>query len=254
MNSPGFGSDLDILDCLRSRGPMSVAELSRQFAVTPTAIRQRLNRLLAEGVISRQPSREGRGRPHYTYVITSKGRQSLGSNYADLAVSLWRAIRAIDAGEIRQQVLQRAAMEMARMHRPLVKGQDLAERMADVARILSQKRVPFYVEKDCEGTSRQPLPTDAPGATARGDQSDGPGGFLPVLVGQACPYPDLAETDGEICEFERLWLSELLSANVELTRCRREGGHQCHFEPLSKTDGENDSNPVVRERVQTAWG
>lgn len=253
MHPQNFGSDLDILDCLRSRGPMSVAELSKHFAVTPTAVRQRLNRLLAEGVISRQPSREGRGRPHYTYVITNKGRQSLGSNYADLAVSLWRAIRAIDVPEIRHQVLQWAAEEMARMHRPLVKGQDLAERMADVARILSQKRVPFCVERDLEGTSRRALPTDAPGATARDRQSESPGGFLPILVGQACPYPDLSEMDAEICEFERLWLSQLLGADVELTQCRRRGGHQCHFVPLPRGTTEVDSPSVAREHVQSAW-
>ncbi|MGQ9563773.1 MAG: helix-turn-helix transcriptional regulator [Thermogutta sp.] len=253
MLPPRSETDLDILDYLRTLGPMSVAELAKRFEVTPTAIRQRLGRLLAEGVISRQLSREGRGRPHYAYVITSKGEQSLGSNYAELAVALWRAIQTIGHPETRRQVWQRAAEEMVKMHLPQVKGRDIIQRMADVVRILRQKREPFCLEQR-EGAQAV---TDAspvgPTFARRGEQSDVSMGVLPLLVAEACPYPELSERDPEICELERLWLSKLLDVDVKLDQCRRNGDPRCCFQPAPNVTTENDSRIIPRERVQVAW-
>lgn len=251
MRSPIVESDLDMLDCLRSMGPMTVSDLAHRFAVTPTAVRQRLNRLLAEGLIDREATREGRGRPHYRYIITGKGRQALGSNYSDLALALWRAIQTIENVQIRRQVLLEAAKEMARMYLPQMKGLTVSERMADVARILSQKRVPFSYVTRGQGVDPQ-------GASRRGETGFRTSSlqlrvYAPVLVGEACPYPDLSESDAEICEFERLWIKELLGTEVELTRCRRNGGDQCWFQVGCEGNVQDGPVTTARESVQTAW-
>lgn len=244
-------TDLDILHCLRSLGPMSVADLAKQCGVTPTAIRQRLNRLLAEGAISRELSREGRGRPHYAYVLTVKGKQLVGSNYAELAVALWHAVCAIEHTETRRQVWQRAAEEMAKMHLPQVKGRDILERMADVARIMVQKRIPFSVEKgDGEVSVRGASPGNRPDLASEEGQPNVSVMFCPLLVGEACPYPDLSEGDSEICEFERLWLSKLLNTDVKLNRGYRDGSRRCCFQPLAKVTVKTDSQAVFWERGQ----
>jgi predicted ArsR family transcriptional regulator len=68
-------SDADLLNLLKARGPMGVAELSEAMQVTPTAVRQRLVRLLSQEAIKREATRHGRGRPKHRYWITEKGLQ-----------------------------------------------------------------------------------------------------------------------------------------------------------------------------------
>ena len=75
-------ADNDVLDLLRALGPMDVAAMSGEFEVTPTAVRQRLSRLLANGLIDREPVRHGRGRPRHRYQLTSKGVRLTGVELA----------------------------------------------------------------------------------------------------------------------------------------------------------------------------
>ena len=83
-------SDDALLDLLRSRGPLGVAELAAAMEVTATAVRQRLTRLLAQGDIERTIERITRGRPVHRYCLTEKGHRRAGSNFTDLAMALWQ--------------------------------------------------------------------------------------------------------------------------------------------------------------------
>ncbi|MGB9687672.1 helix-turn-helix transcriptional regulator [Thermogutta sp.] len=241
-------SDIDILDYLRTAGPATVSQLARHFSVTPTAVRQRLGRLVAEGLVDRFVQREGRGRPRHVYRITGKGRLRIGSNYADLACALWHAIRKIPNETIQKQIINMVADELTRMYLPQMSGLTASERMGDVVRILGQRRLPFLVESGASqraGIVAEASNNDLGGPACSADGSAGagfigasqsgssPGPRSPALIAAACPYPDLAEVDPSICEFERIWLSELLGAPVQLAECRRDGGHRCRFEVVS---------------------
>ena len=80
-------SDKAVLDLLRKRESATVSELAEAMGVTATAVRQRLTRLLEQGMIHRQASSEGRGRPSHHYSLTDKGQRETGSNFADLAMA-----------------------------------------------------------------------------------------------------------------------------------------------------------------------
>ena len=84
MQSPT--SDAGLLDLLRITGPLGVSELADAMEVTPTAVRQRLIRLLNQESIQREATRRGRGRPRHRYWLTEKGLRLTGSNFTDLAV------------------------------------------------------------------------------------------------------------------------------------------------------------------------
>jgi len=200
-------SDGDLLELLRAWGPLGVAELSSEIAVTPTAVRQRLGRLLAEGLVDRQAVRAGRGRPKHRYRLTPKGLRYTGSNFADLAFALWQSVGNIEDFEVRRTVLRRALGAMLERYGKQVEGRTLMERMRSVADLLSQRRVPFSVE----------VP-----------EQDGQ---LPVLVAHACPYPELAEADRTVCAMERVLLSELLGETMRLSCCRLDGSADCQFQP-----------------------
>jgi predicted ArsR family transcriptional regulator len=208
MSTNGVQStDTDVLDLLRACGPLGIAELSAEIAVTPTAVRQRLARLLAQGLVDRQAMRNGRGRPRHRYQLTPKGLRCTGSNFADLALALWREVSNIENYELRRTVLRRVLQAMFDRYAKQIEGRTLVERMRSLADLLAQRRVPFSVE-----VSEQ-------------------AGRLPVLTAHVCPYPELAESDRTICALERVLLSELLGENMMLSQCRLDGSPSCQFHP-----------------------
>ena len=156
------------LNLVRESGAIGVADLASAMQVTATAIRQRLSRLMAEGLIERELTKATRGRPSHRYRLTDKGIRQAGSNFADLAIALWQEIRQIKDPEIRSGLLRRIAQTMASAYGDQVVGQTTVERMESVKELLADRKVPFAVDTS---------------------------GQLPVLTALACPYPELAEQD-----------------------------------------------------------
>jgi predicted ArsR family transcriptional regulator len=196
-------SDPGIVDLLRKVGPLGVSELARAMQVTSTAVRQRLVRLMAQGLIDRHLAAPGRGRPSHRYELTEKGRRQTGANFVDLAMALWAEIRTIKDPEVRRGLLQRVAKTMAAMYGPQMAGSTTAERMHSVSRVFAERDVPLDVEDS---------------------------GGLPVLVALGCPYPELAEHDRGICALENMMFSELVGSGLRLTNCRLDGDTCCRFE------------------------
>lgn len=212
MSDALLTSDRTLLDLLRKRETLTVSELAEAMGVTATAVRQRLTRLLAQGLIQRHASKEGRGRPSHHYGLTEKGQRETGSNFADLAMALWQEVREINDPEIRRGLLQRISGRMVETYRPRM-GSGRDQRMDSVVELLRDRQVPFEVDRS------NPL--------------------LPVLKALACPYPELAEQDRSICSLERMMFSDLVGENLRLSSCRLDGERCCSFEPTgSEIPGE----------------
>lgn len=196
-------SDTQLLDLLRRRGAMSVSELAEATDVTATAVRQRLTRLMGQGLIEREAARVGRGRPSHRYSLSDKARRQVGTNYADLAILLWEQIRNVKDLDIRRGLLERIAEAMAQFYAGEVQGTTTAARMESVQKLFADRRVPMAVELDGES---------------------------PLLTVLDCPYPELAEKDRGICAVEKMLFSELIDTPLRLSQCRLEGHACCQFE------------------------
>jgi DeoR family transcriptional regulator, suf operon transcriptional repressor len=197
-------SDADLLDLIRIAGPLSVTELADAMEVTATAVRQRLTRLMAQTMIEREAIRAGRGRPKHRYSLTDKGLRQTGSNFTDLALTLWREIRAVGDDNLGRDVLRRISRALASGYASQIQGSTPEERLRSLGELLNQRRIPVTV------------------GTTKDNQSS--------LTTHACPYPNLAETDRGVCEMEKLLFSELIGHDLELTQCRLNGGGECRFE------------------------
>ena len=196
-------SDSQLLELLRRRGAMSVTELAEATEVTATAVRQRLTRLMGQGLIRREATRTGRGRPSHRYSLSAKGRRQAGTNYADLAMMLWEQIRAVEDLEVRRGLLQRIATSMAGLYANQVQGATTEARMESLKKLFAERRVPMET---------------------------GRSGEAPVLTVLDCPYPELAEKDRGICAVEKMLFAELLETPLKLSQCRLEGHTCCQFE------------------------
>ena len=203
MENVAESSDQALADLLRKRGSLSVSELTAAMQVTATAVRQRLVRLMKQGMIERESTRAGRGRPSHRYRLTQKGRRQAGSNFPDLAFELWREIRGIQDRSIRQGMLHRIATTLSQIYGGRLAGDTPAERMEQLSELMSERDVPFSVDRSAE---------------------------LPVLTAVACPYPDLADEDRGVCAMEKMMFSELVGEPLRLSECRLDGGSCCRFE------------------------
>ncbi|MEX0818099.1 MAG: MarR family transcriptional regulator [Pirellulaceae bacterium] len=197
-------SDIAILDLLRKSDSLSISHLASAMEVTATAVRQRLNRLMAQGYVDRAATRAGRGRPSHQYRLTAKGRRKTGSNFADLAIALWQEIRAIQDVEVRRGLLQRLAKRLVDAYSDQIVGETIEQKMESLASLFGERKVPFTVTREDDK--------------------------LPILTALACPYPDLAEQDRTICSMEKMLFSQLLGEQVSLSQCRLDGESCCTFE------------------------
>ena len=202
-------SDDGLLDLLRHRGAMGVHQLTDSMQVTATAVRQRLSRLINQGLVRRETVKTQRGRPSHRYQLTEKARRQVGSNFADLTIALWQEVRTIKDPEIRSGLLRRLAKTMAGSYGGRLPGENTAERMQSVSNLMAERSVPFAVEQRFSSEHNT---------------------LLPVLKAEACPYPELAEQDRGICAVEKMLFSELLGENVRLSECRLDGATCCRFE------------------------
>jgi predicted ArsR family transcriptional regulator len=203
MSIQSPSTDPEFLDLLRTTGPLSVAELADAMEVTPTAVRQRLTRLMSREIIQREALRNGRGRPKHRYWLTDKGMRMTGSNFTDLSMVLWKEVRGLEDPDLRRDMLRRIAQALANGYANQIQGDTPAERLHSVAEILAQRRIPSTVDDSSAN---------------------------PSITAHACPYQALAEQDHSVCTMERMMISEMVGQDVKLTQCRQEGDEQCRFQ------------------------
>ena len=205
MPDQSVASDGPLMDLLRKRGAMTVAELAEAMEVTQTAVRQRLSRLLANNLVERRVVRAGRGRPSHRYRLTDKGNRLVGANFDDLASVLWREICEIEAPEVRRSLMERVVNRMVEMYADQVDGATIQQRVEQLVELFQRRRIPLMVERD------------------------GPSMVLTVL---ACPYPGLADQQRNICALDRRTMAGLLRTPVRQQACRLDGDTCCQFRPV----------------------
>ena len=200
-------NDRQFLARLHRLGPGTVQVICDDLGVTATAVRQRLTRLTALEMVTRELVRAGRGRPYYEYSVTDTGIRELGDNYADLALILWRELRNIEEPAVREQVAGRVRDALVTRYGKYVRSQSINDRLGELETALSENG--FDVETDT---------------------SD----LLPILRENSCPYHDLAQVDSGICELELLVFEDVLGTKVTRTQCCLEGDHCCEFQAAQR--------------------
>jgi DeoR family suf operon transcriptional repressor len=209
VSPPGArASDHGVIDLLRVDGALGIGDLAGALGVTATAVRQRLDRLMRQGLVERTSVGGRRGRPAHVYSLTEAGRRVGGDNFHDLAIVLWREIRGVADPGVRRGLLGRIGSALAGLHRDTIAGDTPQERIEGVAELLRRRNIACNVE----------TVVAADGAAE-----------LPVLTSYTCPFPDLAEEDRGICAAERLMIENLVGGDVRLSECRLDGGSCCRF-------------------------
>jgi predicted ArsR family transcriptional regulator len=213
-------SDRSLLDLIRRHGPMTIAEMVERLGVTPTAVRNRLTRLVGSGMVERRSEQGGRGRPRHTYQASVVAQKRLGQNYADLAVVLWdEMMRAVEDRKLRRLLFSRITERLADVYRSQLTGQEWEGRLVQLGTILHDRGIETEV--------------------TRGD-----GTMMPVLKQHSCPYYELAEVDRAVCAMERKMFEKVLGRGLRLSQCRLDGHRSCDFEAKPLLPGPPGPGPA----------
>ncbi|MDE2507117.1 MAG: AsnC family transcriptional regulator [Planctomycetota bacterium] len=199
-------NDRELLDLIRRDGPLTVAEMATKLGVTATAVRNRLVRLSAAGMVERHAEVTGRGRPRHAYQVSVLARKRLGQTYTELAVALWGEMMvAVEDKKLRRLLFARIVDRLADQFRAQVKGNQWQGRMVELGSILHDRGVETEV-------------------TASENGSD------PILKQHSCPYYELAEVDRAVCALERKMFEKVVGQGLRLSQCRLDGHRSCDFE------------------------
>lgn len=201
-------SDRDFLAELHRRGQVSISELCLAMKVTATAVRQRLVRLQAAGLVDRNVVRGERGRPHYLYGVSQEGLNRLGDNYRELALLLWDEIQQIEEPDLKSRMVNKLRQSLVKAYGESVRSENTGERMEELRRGLARRG--FDVELKAGAAD----------------------GLLPVLRENACPYHELAMKDSSICDLEETVFSEIVGVPIRRSQCCRDGHSCCEFAPV----------------------
>jgi DeoR family transcriptional regulator, suf operon transcriptional repressor len=191
-----------ITNLLARRGPSTVAQLVAALGVTTTAVRQQVNRLVAEGWLIRTRRRHGPGRPADVLELSSDARRTFGGQGGELSRLLLEEIAEIEGPERRRALLEAVGRRMAQDARRFVGDGSPAERLQRLAELLSREGVLAEAET---------------------------GGRAARLAVYTCPYYGVATEHREVCDMERAAFSAVIGDAVSLERCVLDGHERCEF-------------------------
>ncbi|MCR9199179.1 MAG: winged helix-turn-helix transcriptional regulator [Planctomycetaceae bacterium] len=196
--------DREIIEHLHRTAGADIQSLCDELGVTRTAVRQRIARLEASGLLACEKRSQTRGRPKNVYRVTAEGLHSLGEDYRELAVVLWESIVGLEESDVKERLILQ-----------------VQERLAD--RFRKRLAVSESVEQSVDELADE---MRASGFNVESDHSMA----LPILRETNCPFPMLADVDETICQIERRVLEEVIGAPVEFRNRCRDGHHCCEFE------------------------
>ena len=213
------GPARQILASLARQGEGTITELVAALGVTTTAVRQQVNRLVAEDWLVCRKRRGGPGRPADVFSLTDKARQWFGQSAERLCRLILEEMSGTVGPEQTRAVLARVSARMA----------------DDLRAAVDASPEPDAVDALSAALNAQGILAESEGGTR-----------LTVFT---CPFPDLAPDHPEICEMERAAVSRLVGGPVKLDCCRSGGNSRCDFIVEKPTAGASESGVPVGIKV-----
>ena len=205
--APPSPAEERLLHHLKTKGPQPAAGLARRLQITPTAVRQHLTRLLAEGWVAYEEVQGRRGRPRRLWRPTPQADVLFPDAHAELAVGMVEDVRKAFGGAglarlLEERTRRQAAAYRARMPPP---ESPLAQRVAALAKIRSEEGYLAAVEP-------------------------GEGGAL-HLVENHCPVCAVARTCTGLCDGELALFRDVLGPGLEIEREEHilAGARRCRY-------------------------
>ncbi|MBS7699015.1 MAG: MarR family transcriptional regulator [Chelatococcus sp.] len=137
---PGRPSPDRFLVLLKTRGPLTAAELGHALGTTGENARQQLSKLATEGVVETEVVVRGVGRPAQYWRLTAKGHARFPDAHGELAASLLKNIRDLLGTDALDRLISAREDEMRAAYRAELRPiAGLEARIAALAAIRSRE-------------------------------------------------------------------------------------------------------------------
>lgn len=182
-----------ILFQLKTRGPAETLAIAAALGISRQATLQRLERLVADGLIAHSDARRGVGRPRRVWALTEKAQARFPDTHAQLTLEMLDAVRA-EFGEdgVERMIVRREAATATGYAAAMSDAETLEARVQRLAEI-----------RTAEGYMAAASPDPA-------------GGFL--LVENHCPICAAAAACQGFCRAELMVFRTVLGPGVEIER------------------------------------
>ena len=193
----------ELLLALKRAGEARAEELAQTLSITVSAVRQQLDGLAQDGLVTHREERGGRGRPKHFYRLTRQAEAFFPKAYGTLTNELLGYVTDADP-DLVEQIFERRRQRRTDQAKARLAGKDFPARVEEMARILDEDGYLADFEALPDGSYR--------------------------ITEHNCAVLDVAERYGKACSSEISFLREALSdARVERVSHMIAGAHSCAY-------------------------
>lgn len=194
-----------IMTMLKTKGALSVSEISRKLGITEMAVRRHLNTLERDNLIESTLVRQAMGRPTHLYSLTENADDLFPKKYQHLTLDLLEELEyALGADKV-NLLFERRKQRLIGRYEDRMEGKSFGERVQELADIQNTNGYMVELERKEDGAY--------------------------LLKEHNCPIAQVASQYNHACNCELSMFQSLLGeeARVERTECLAKGGIQCTY-------------------------
>jgi predicted ArsR family transcriptional regulator len=192
-----------ILNMLKTKGALSVGDMSKQLGITEMAVRRHLNTMERDSLIDSKLVRQAMGRPTHLYFLTIAADELFPKKYHHLTLDLLEELEAVAGEEKVELLFDRRKERLISRYEERMAGKSFDERVRELAEIQNANGYMVQLEETDDG------------------------GY--VLCEYNCPISQVANQYNHACSCELSMFRRLLGAEVERTDCLAKGGGKCAY-------------------------
>ena len=198
-----------LLRLLQRAGEADVSELSAALGVTPSAVRQHLGHLRADGLVAHRERADGPGRPRHLYSLGPAAAALFPATYDELTLELLDGIAAEEPALL-ERLFARRRRRRVEHARARLADKTLDAQVTELARILDEDGYVATSEAMPDGSWR--------------------------IVEHHCAIFSVAQRYGQACSSEIDFLRAVLPrARVQRVAHMVQGAHHCAYEIRLRT-------------------
>lgn len=123
-----------ILELLKTRGPLSAAELGDSLGITSMGARRHLQALADQELVYWQESIVGRGRPKRSWYLTARAMQRFPDRHAELSLQLIESVTELFGEQgLEKLISQREQQQLSAYQAALSTQHSLSDQIATLA-------------------------------------------------------------------------------------------------------------------------
>lgn len=192
-----------ILSMLKTSGPLSVQEMSKQLGITEMAVRRHIHSMEKDDLLETKLVRQAMGRPTNVYTLAPKADELFPKKYMQLTLDLLDELLEDQGHEKIERLFEGRQDKLESRYQPRMLDKNLEERVAELAHIQNENG--YMVDWSQTGADAY------------------------TFSEHNCPISQVANTFGQACQCELALFQNLLDANVERTECLAKGANKCVY-------------------------